>query len=206
MKLYYIGIIRNKPQGNPVHELIAVKNLSSWGYFERTPAGEFMTVFAKGVAEGTVPLGRDETQRQVVQQQQQDSVFYAYGRKEGICGIVITDSQYPALAAHTLVTNAVHDFLVAHKEETWKNGTPTLQMPKFQEYLTECQDPQKTSSILKIQQELDETKIVLHETIEKVLQRGEKIDDLVAKSEDLSMSSRAFYQGAKKQNSCCVLM
>jgi hypothetical protein len=36
-------------------------------------------------------------------------------------------------------------------------------------------------SILKIQKELDETKIVLHKTIESVLERGEKIDDLVNK-------------------------
>lgn len=32
-----------------------------------------------------------------------------------------------------------------------------------------------------------------HNTIEAVLQRGEKLDDLVAKSEELSMSSKAFY-------------
>ena len=33
-----------------------------------------------------------------------------------------------------------------------------------------------------------------YETIEKVLQRGEKIDDLVAKSEGLSMGSKTFYK------------
>lgn len=35
-----------------------------------------------------------------------------------------------------------------------------------------------------------------------VLQRGEKLDDLVAKSDGLSMQSKAFYKQAKKQNSC----
>lgn len=75
---------------------------------------------------------------------------------------------------------------------------------------------------MKIQKELDETKIVLHKTIESVLQRGEKIDDLVAKSDGLSAQSKMFYSmlfcytmmksanrgiaQAKKQNSCCVLM
>jgi synaptobrevin family protein YKT6 len=80
---------------------------------------------------------------------------------------------------------------------------------------------------MKIQKELDETKIVLHKTIESVLQRGEKIDDLVAKSDGLSAQSKMFYSEypailgydgchrertngiiaqAKKQNSCCVLM
>jgi hypothetical protein len=47
---------------------------------------------------------------------------------------------------------------------------------------------------MKIQRELDETKIVLHKTIESVLQRGEKIDDLVAKSDGLSAQSKMFYR------------
>ena len=33
--------------------------------------------------------------------------------------------------------------------------------------------------MMKVQNELDETKIILHNTIEAVLQRGEKLDDLV---------------------------
>ena len=88
------------------------------------------------------------------------------------------------------------------------------------------QDPAQADSIMKIQKELDETKIVLHKTIESVLQRGEKIDDLVAKSDGLSAQSKMFYSQytslvslvfagrvanvhlaqAKKQNSCCVVM
>lgn len=47
---------------------------------------------------------------------------------------------------------------------------------------------------MKIQKELDETKIVLHKTIESVLERGEKIDSLVAKSDGLSSQSKMFYQ------------
>lgn len=55
------------------------------------------------------------------------------------------------------------------------------------------QDPQQADSIMKIQKELDETKIVLHKTIESVLERGEKIDTLVAKSDGLSAQSKMFY-------------
>ena len=48
---------------------------------------------------------------------------------------------------------------------------------------------------MKIQKELDETKIVLHKTIESVLERGEKIDSLVEKSDGLSAQSKMFYSG-----------
>ncbi len=40
----------------------------------------------------------------------------------------------------------------------------------------------------------------------QVLERGEKLDDLVAKSSDLSTQSKMFYTSAKKQNSCCIVM
>jgi hypothetical protein len=52
---------------------------------------------------------------------------------------------------------------------------------------------------MKVQQELGETKVVLHKTIESVLQRGEKLDQLVERSDALSMQSRMFYKTAKKQ-------
>ncbi len=45
-----------------------------------------------------------------------------------------------------------------------------------------------------------------HSTIESVLQRGEKLDDLVSKSEDLGLQSKAFYTTAKKTNACCSYM
>jgi Synaptobrevin len=67
------------------------------------------------------------------------------------------------------------------------------------EYLTKFQDPQQADTIMKVQAELDETKIVLHKTIESVLQRGEKLDNLVERSDALSAQSRMFYKTAKKQ-------
>ena len=55
---------------------------------------------------------------------------------------------------------------------------------------------------MKIQKELDETKITLHETIESVLHRGEKIDDLVAKSDGLSNQSKMFYRRCSAGGMC----
>lgn len=98
------------------------------------------------------------------------------------------------------------EFLADHPKSTWASGKPTLSMPQLKEYITKYQNPEEADSIMKIQKELDETKIVLHKTIESVLQRGEKIDDLVAKSDGLSAQSKMFYGQAKKQNSCCNVM
>ncbi|ROW09433.1 hypothetical protein VMCG_02464 [Cytospora schulzeri] len=143
-------------------------------------------------------------QRQDVEEQ--DFTFHAYGRSEGVCGIIISDHAYPALVAHQLLSKVVDEFLESNPRSSWETGEPRLAMPQLKEYLNKYQDPHQADSILKIQKELDETKIVLHKTIESVLQRGEKIDDLVQKSDGLSAQSKMFYQQAKKNNSCCVIM
>ncbi|PWA48152.1 synaptobrevin-like protein [Artemisia annua] len=57
---------------------------------------------------------------------------------------------------------------------------------------SDFQDPAEADKLLKIQRELDETKIILHKTIDSVLERGEKLDSLVEKSSDLSAASQYF--------------
>ena len=152
--------------------------------------------------------------------------FHAYGRTEGVAGIIISDPDYPALVAHQLLSKVVDEFLSRYPRTAFANSNPSLAFPQLKEYITKYQDPQQADSIMKIQKELDETKIVLHKTIESVLERGEKIDTLVQKSDGLSAQSKMFYKQvrntcslwlasnaltgllnkAKSQNSCCILM
>ncbi|PGG98702.1 hypothetical protein AJ79_08788 [Helicocarpus griseus UAMH5409] len=60
--------------------------------------------------------------------------------------------------------------------------------------------------LAKVQDSLDDVKMVMHKTIGEALKRGENIDSLIQKSDQLSMQSKAFAAQAKKQNSCCVVM
>ncbi|MCJ1334974.1 palmitoyltransferase [Bachmanniomyces sp. S44760] len=198
MKIYYIGVLKNEDK--PAHELCVEKDLSSYSRFTGSNYGQFMTLFAKTVAERTRPGQRQDVEEQAY-------TFHAYGRTEGVAGIIITDKDYPGLVAHQLLSKIVDEFLARHPRTSFSaQNPPLLDLPELKDYIVKYQDPQQADSIMKIQRELDETKIVLHKTIESVLQRGEKIDDLVLKSNDLSNQSRMFYTQAKKQNSCCVLM
>ncbi|TAQ85225.1 hypothetical protein B7494_g6448 [Chlorociboria aeruginascens] len=199
MKLRYIGILRNTE--SPAHELCSATELSDLNWIKRNAASEFMTFYSVQIAERTKPGERQDVE-------ENDYVVHAYGRSEGIAGIIITDTEYPGLTAHQLLSKVVDEFLTQHPSNTWEdvNTKPKLVFPELEDYIVKYQDPTQADSIMKIQQELDETKIVLHKTIESVLQRGEKIDELVQKSSDLNTASKAFYKQAKQQNSCCVLM
>ena len=121
--------------------------------------------------------------------------FHAYGRTEGVAGIIISDPDYPALVAHQLLSK--------YPRTAFANSTPTLDFPQLKEYIVKYQDPQQADSIMKIQKELDETKIVLHKTIESVLERGEKIDSLVEKSDGLSAQSKMFYKQVSLVDTVC---
>lgn len=134
---------------------------------------------------------------------------HTYTRSEGLSCVIITDKEYPVRPAYTLINKVLEEYLSLHPSSEWNHisaTTPALNFDKLETYLKKYQDPSQADSIMRVQQELDETKIVLHKTIESVLQRGEKLDSLVDKSEALSSSSRMFYKQAKKTNSCCVIV
>lgn len=103
-------------------------------------------------------------------------------------------SRWPLCSFTGVSAHRVDEFLSKYPRSNWATGEPTLAFHELKDYITKYQDPQQADSLLKIQKELDETKIVLHKTIESVLQRGEKIDDLVAKSDGLSSQSKMFYR------------
>ena len=59
---------------------------------------------------------------------------------------------------------------------------------------------------MRIQQNLDEVKDIMQKNIDDVLKRGETIDSLMAKSDDLSGASVQFAKMARKNNQCCTAL
>ena len=83
-------------------------------------------------------------------------------------------------------------FMAAHSEQAWKSTSTELGLNGLDETIRKYQDPHEADSIMKIQRDLDETKIILHKTIDGVLERGVKLDNLVEKSTDLSAQSKMY--------------
>ncbi|KAM3182730.1 hypothetical protein ACTXT7_011737 [Hymenolepis weldensis] len=76
-------------------------------------------------------------------------------------------------------------------------------MRKLGEYLLKYQDPRQADSLTKLQADVEDTTQIIQQsavsycfqqTLETLIERGEKLDDLVSKSEDLSSQSKLFYQ------------
>lgn len=146
----------------PALELCGAKDLSSFSRFTRDNYGEFMTMFSKTVAERTKPGQRIDVEEKSYK-------FHVYGRTEGVAGVIISNGDYPPLVAHQLLSKVVDEFLAEFPRTAFADpSTPenSCPFPRLKEYLDKYQDPSQADSIMKIQQELDETKIVLHQTIE----------------------------------------
>ncbi|KAJ8488450.1 hypothetical protein ONZ45_g13957 [Pleurotus djamor] len=196
VKIFSLSVFQAKPS-SPCTVLANATDLSSFSFYQRGSVGEFMGFLSKTVAERT-PQG----QRQSVQENNYVAHVYNRGGAEELAAVIITDQEYPVRPAFSLLAKLLDDF-------TAKVPTSSYANPSFQEinsYLQRYQDPRQADTIMRVQQELDETKIVLHKTIESVLERGEKLDNLVERSTALSAQSKMFYKTAKKQNSCCVIM
>lgn len=149
---------------------------------------------------------------------------HVYVRADNLSAVLIADHEYPGeqalqffvfinlnfffkipgRVAHTLITKILDEFSGKVSQDQWPNGTEqTINFTQLPVYVNQYQDPRQADPLTKMQEDLDETKIILRNTIEQVLVRGEKLDDLVSQSEELSAQSKAFYKTAKKTNSCC---
>lgn len=129
-----------------------------------------------------------------------------YSRADNIAGCLVADDEYPQRVAFGFIGKVLNDLsdkygegLQDQKEDT-QLDLPSLE-PDFRKY----QDPKEADKILQIQKNLDDVKDIMQKNIEEVLKRGETLDSLMMKSNDLSKTSVTFYQTAKKNNQCCQL-
>lgn len=174
-------------------------DVSNFGYFQRTSVREMLNFVSRTIIRRTAP-----GQRQSVEQE--EYIVHACN-KNGLAAIAFMDREYPSRSSFYVLNKVLEDFEKA-AGDSWKTATVDGELGNLvcEAALKEYQDPAQADKLLKVQRELDETKVVLHKTIDSLLARGEKLDSLVEKSTDLSMASQVFYKQARRQNQCCVIM
>jgi synaptobrevin homolog YKT6 len=74
--------------------------------------------------------------------------------------VIICDQEYPVRPAFSLLTKLLDEFDSKYPESSYSNPS-SISFPEVNTYLQKYQDPKQADTIMKVQQELDETKIVL---------------------------------------------
>lgn len=118
--------------------------------------------------------------------------------------VLISDDEYPQIVAHTLITKVLDDFITKVPAEQLSVAVESsINFTDLPAYLAKYQDPTEADPMMKVEKEIDETKIILKKSIESVLERGEKLEDLIDMTDKLSSETKTFYKAAKSTNSCC---
>ncbi|XP_061623521.1 synaptobrevin homolog YKT6 [Phyllopteryx taeniolatus] len=198
MKLYSLSV--HYKGATKSNLLKAAYDLSSYNFFQKSSIQEFMTFTSALIVERTTVGSRASVK-------EQEYLCHVYVRNDNLGGVVIADSEYPQRVCFTLLDKVLEEFSRQVDSIDWPSGNPdTVNYKALDVYLAKYQNPKEADAMSKVQAELDDTKIILHNTMESLLERGEKLDDLVAKSEHLGSQSKAFYKTARKHNSCCEIM
>jgi synaptobrevin homolog YKT6 len=68
--------------------------------------------------------------------------------------------EYPVRPAFSLLAKVMDDFTAKVPQSSYSNPS-SISFPEINAYVQKYQDPRQADSIMRVQQELDETKIVL---------------------------------------------
>eukprot|EP00923_Selenidium_pygospionis_P029450 GHVN01052547.1.p2 GENE.GHVN01052547.1~~GHVN01052547.1.p2 ORF type:complete len:201 (+),score=31.74 GHVN01052547.1:3543-4145(+) len=197
MKLFSCVIYRwhpNKPVMLSTH-----LELGQFGFFQRSTVKEHI-IFHSRLIVGRTDLGT----RQSIEFQQQLGYCHAYVHPSGLAAAACTDAEYPVRVVFSMLSIILRQFEAKFQSE-WATAEADTQFefPEGEALFTEYQNPMEADKLLKVQNELDEVKDVMLKNIDDLFQRGETLDSLMDKSEDLSAASTQFYRTAKKNNQCC---
>jgi len=194
------AIIMKHNKGQPI-VLYSGFELSSFGFFNRSPIQEICQFVTRETITRT-PVGQSNSVAHL------NYVCHIRVLSTGLAAACVVDQDYPSFVALGFLNKAIVAFQTQHEERDWNKITQdtNLPVPDLNTLLQDYQDPSKADKILQIKDELSQTREIVLKTIEQLLERGEKLDDIVQRSQDLSFQSKAFANRAEDLTPCCVIL
>eukprot|EP00617_Octactis_speculum_P018812 CAMPEP_0185757102 /NCGR_PEP_ID=MMETSP1174-20130828/15540_1 /TAXON_ID=35687 /ORGANISM="Dictyocha speculum, Strain CCMP1381" /LENGTH=205 /DNA_ID=CAMNT_0028436373 /DNA_START=33 /DNA_END=650 /DNA_ORIENTATION=- len=204
MKVIQLSVYRYMRDTNEPVLLSEAIDLNSFGYFQRATVQQVTNAFSKIVVKRIEPSQRITVEVEGLA----DYQVHTYVRSDGLAATLTGDTEYPTRVAFAVLNEVLDSFSTDPYTSGWEGVVENNAFGRWvplNEKLATCQDPASFDKILRIQNDLQSTQKVLHSTIDNLLERGEKLDDLVQRSDELSATSKQFYRQARKSNSCCVI-
>ena len=182
--------------------LASAFSLSFVSIFQRGTLKDFLNFHSRLVIERVTK----DTHAQV---QLEKGICYAIANEDKVGVTIICDEEYPKRVAIDFVLRIHENFKIfMNQNKLDLNSYEKDTNVKF-DYITkeieEWQDPNKKDNLMKLQNELNDVADIMKKNINELLNREENLENLMAKSQDLSAASVNFYKQEKKTNSCCNL-
>ncbi|KAF5140393.1 synaptobrevin vamp-like protein [Vairimorpha ceranae] len=154
-------------------------HLSEFSYFQRKPIREYIMMISKELSK------RLQTYDfQVFEQKFNEMTITVFVKIYNEYAYVSCGKEYPVNIANKFLSECrtCHD---------------------IEGLLKDYQNPKEHDILDSIQKDLKETREISVKTLNSLLERNEKLEDLVKRSSELSVSSKIFYKAAHKRNKCC---
>jgi len=125
---------------------------------------------------------------------------------------ILTTLGYPPRVAHDLIKIVFDQFVEIDFYKTNKdklqNQTKDVDFHGYDSVLTDLinqyKTPEQIDRIMLIENELEETKQIILNSLDRLLARGERLEDLVNRTNDLSFSTKQFAKRSDDLNKCCT--
>jgi synaptobrevin family protein YKT6 len=119
-------------------------------------------------------------------------------------GVLVADEYYDETKAQQFLINQVTQANLLGIKDTLKIKKYRSQFENNFQDVRNNNYKAPVDKVKQVQQEINETALIITEAIQKVIERGEKLDVLVDRSANLSEQAKQFYKSSKEMNSCCA--
>mmetsp|Transcript_45258 Transcript_45258/g.70960 ORF Transcript_45258/g.70960 Transcript_45258/m.70960 type:complete len:164 (+) Transcript_45258:251-742(+) len=135
---------------------------------------------------------------------------YVVSKVNGIAGCLITDDKYPERVAFDVVDNFLDEYQDSCGGKWPQSNTDNCAVfPELELVMEQYQDPASVDNIERIKGDIAESKQIMQKSLDTLLERGQKIEDLLMHSTKLSMQTKMMYKSATAQpgwfDDCCGL-
>lgn len=174
--------------------------LSFLGYVQRRFLREHLNFAARTVCGRASPGDRT-----AVHLENDQGICYIAIHPNKFAVTVVCDPEYPQRVAFSLIAEIMNQFFASGMQ--WENIVKDrdLKWAPLEQFIKDYQNPASVDKLMRIENELNSITDIMHKNIDQLLKRGETLENLMQKSQDLSTVSYDFYKRAKKNNQCCKL-
>ncbi|KAJ8022753.1 Vesicle-associated membrane protein 7 [Holothuria leucospilota] len=125
--------------------------------------------------------------------------------ENGIAYFCVTTPNFSKLGAHRFIQEIITRIKstnlasrVNYAGEYELNREFSVVLGQEMDHYTRMKGFEENDNLSKLQRQVDDVKQIMTENIEKVLSRGELLDDLLSKTEDLEASSKSFQSSSRQ--------
>merc|ERR1712166_538137 len=191
--------------GDKAWVLSRAEALDQFGWWYRSQVAEFIRFGSRQGAQHTKAGGFDS----ILPDDEHSAIEYCihgYCDPKGILvATMVTAPDYPAKVVYRLLSQLLGQFAQKHGALAAINTDTDIDFRPLHEALQKYQDPRNADRVPQLSNKIEETKEVLYKTIDQVLTRGQSLESMMEKSDDLSSSSMTFYKTSKKTRCCTIL-